>query len=142
MKIVVTGAAGYIGVPAVARLLAAGYEVHELDCLRPGGAKLLGSYLTGRFTVIRGGIRAVAQEPAGADTVAHLGVVDDPARPVEPALAEQLSGSGALYGKSVTRYNGSPLRRRTAQARRANRPEQTARTAAAPGAHRVQSHPS
>jgi len=95
VKIVVTGAAGYIGVPVVARLLAAGHEVHGLDCLRFGGAGLLGSYLTGRFTLTRGDIRdrrAVAEVLPGADAVVHLaGIVGDPACAAEPALAEQVN---------------------------------------------------
>jgi nucleoside-diphosphate-sugar epimerase len=103
VKIVVTGAAGYIGATAVARMLAAGQEVHGLDCLRFGGAALLGSYLTGRFTLTRGDIRdrrAVAQAVAGADAVVHLaGIVGDPACAAEPDLAEQIN----LYAASTVR---------------------------------------
>jgi nucleoside-diphosphate-sugar epimerase len=95
VKIVVTGAAGYIGASAVARLLTAGHEVHGLDCLRFGGAALLGSYLTGRFALTRGDIRdrcAVAQAVAGADAVVHLaGIVRDPACAAEPDLAGQVN---------------------------------------------------
>jgi nucleoside-diphosphate-sugar epimerase len=100
VKIVVTGAAGYIGATAVARLLAAGHEVHGLDCLRFGGAALLGSYLTGRFTLTRGDIRdrrAVAQAVAGADAVVHLaGIVGDPACAAEPDLSGQINLDGAV----------------------------------------------
>ena len=71
-KIVVTGAAGYIDAAAIARLLEAGHTVVGLDCLRFGGSALLGSYLTGRFTLARGDIRdpgLIAQVLAGADAV-------------------------------------------------------------------------
>jgi nucleoside-diphosphate-sugar epimerase len=95
VKIVVTGAAGYIGAPAVGRLLAAGHEVRGLDCLRFGGTALLSSYLTGRFTLTCGDIRdrsAVEQALAGADAVVHLaGIVGDPNCAAEPALAQEVN---------------------------------------------------
>ncbi len=110
MKIVVTGAAGYIGATAVARLLAAGHEVHGLDCLRFGGAALLGSYLTGRFTLTRGDIRdrrAVAQVLPGADAVVHLaGIVGDPACAAEPELAEQVNLDAVSTVRELARDAG------------------------------------
>jgi nucleoside-diphosphate-sugar epimerase len=91
VKIVMTGAAGYIGAAAVARLLEAGHIVAGLDCLQFGGSALLSSYLTGRFTLARGDIRdraLVARVLEGADAVVHLaGIVGDPACAAEPALA-------------------------------------------------------
>lgn len=91
MKVVVTGAAGYIGAATVARLLDAGHTVAGLDCLRFGGTALLGSYLTGRFSLTRGDIRdrtLVARVFADADAVVHLaGIVGDPACAAEPDLA-------------------------------------------------------
>lgn len=95
VKIVVTGAAGYIGAATVARLLAAGHLVTGLDCLRFGGAALLSSYLTGRFTLARGDIRdhsQVARVLEGADVVVHLaGIVGDPACAAEPDLAREVN---------------------------------------------------
>jgi nucleoside-diphosphate-sugar epimerase len=90
-RIVVTGAAGYIGAAVIARLLEAGHTVVGLDCLRFGGSALLGSYLTGRFTLARGDIRdrgLIARVLEGADAVVHLaGIVGDPACAAEPELA-------------------------------------------------------
>lgn len=100
MKIVVTGAAGYIGAATVARLLEAGHTVHGLDCLRFGGAALAGSYLTGRFTLTRGDIRdrgLVAEVLAGTDAVIHLaGIVGDPACAAEPGLARAINLDAAI----------------------------------------------
>jgi dTDP-L-rhamnose 4-epimerase len=75
MNIVVTGAAGYIGAPAVAALLADGHIVAGVDCLRFGGTAVLGSYLTRRFSLAAADIRdrdAVTAAVSGADAVVHL----------------------------------------------------------------------
>lgn len=110
MKILVTGAAGYIGAATVARLLAAGHEVQGLDNLRFGGAALLGSYLTGRFTLSNGDVRdrdAVARAVAGADAVVHLaGIVGDPACAAEPALAEEINLGAAVAVHELARKAG------------------------------------
>jgi nucleoside-diphosphate-sugar epimerase len=110
VKIVVSGAAGYIGVAAVARLLAAGHEVHGLDCLRFGGTALLGSYLTGRFTLTRCDIRdrrALAQVLPGADAVIHLaGIVGDPACAAEPGLAQEVNLEAAVSVHELARDAG------------------------------------
>jgi len=100
MKVVVTGAAGYIGAATVARLLDAGHTVAGLDCLRFGGTALLGSYLTGRFALTRGDIRdpsVVARVLADADAVVHLaGIVGDPACAAEPGLASAVNLDAAV----------------------------------------------
>lgn len=51
MLILVTGAAGYVGVRAVSRLLSARHTVRALDSLKFGGAALLGD-IAGRWAVI------------------------------------------------------------------------------------------
>jgi nucleoside-diphosphate-sugar epimerase len=111
VKIVMTGAAGYIGAAAVARLLAAGHEVHGLDCLRFGGTALLGGYLTGRFTLTRCDIRdrsAVGRVLAGADAVIHLaGIVGDPACAAEPALAQEVNLDAAVTMHELARDAGA-----------------------------------
>jgi nucleoside-diphosphate-sugar epimerase len=110
VKVMVTGAAGYIGAAAVARLLAAGHEVRGLDSLRFGGTALLGSYLTGRFTLSNGDVRdrdAVARAAAGADAVVHLaGIVGDPACAAQPALAEEVNLGAAAAVHELARKAG------------------------------------
>jgi nucleoside-diphosphate-sugar epimerase len=111
VKILVTGAAGYIGAPVVARLLADGHEVHGLDCLRFGGTALLGSYLTGRFSLIRSDIRdrhAVTRALAGADAVVHLAaIVGDPACAAEPVLAGEINLDAAVTMHDLARQAGA-----------------------------------
>jgi nucleoside-diphosphate-sugar epimerase len=110
MKVVVTGAAGYIGAAAVARLLDAGHAVAGLDCLRFGGTAVLGSYLTGRFTLTRGDIRdrsLVARVLADADAVVHLaGIVGDPACAAEPGLARAVNLDAAVALHDAARRAG------------------------------------
>lgn len=110
MKIVVTGAAGYIGAATVARLLDAGHAVQGLDCLRFGGTALLASYLTGRFTLTRGDIRdpeLVARALADTDAVVHLaGIVGDPACAAEPALARQVNLDATIALQDAARRAG------------------------------------
>jgi nucleoside-diphosphate-sugar epimerase len=103
MNIVVTGAAGYIGAPAVATLLRDGHSVTGVDCLRFGGSAVLGSYLTRRFSLAAADIRdrdAVVAAVAGADAVIHLaGIVGDPACAAEPDMtrAVNLDATIALH---------------------------------------------
>jgi len=94
-RILVTGAAGYIGSVLVRRLLRSGYEVTGLDVLRFGGESLLGVLNDESFRLVVGDLTdGAVQEQAldGVEGVVHLAaIVGDPACARKPELAEALN---------------------------------------------------
>ena len=60
-SVLVTGGAGYIGSWVVRRLLSAGYRVTIYDCLKFGGASLLGIIGHPALKFIKGDIRDVSR---------------------------------------------------------------------------------
>lgn len=107
--ILVTGGAGYVGVPLVEQLLAKGHRVRVLDTLRWGGESLLGVWAHPSFELVKGDVtsdndRTRALE--GVDSIVHLAaIVGDPACKQEPELARQvnLESTKALYDEGAQR---------------------------------------
>jgi nucleoside-diphosphate-sugar epimerase len=95
VRVLVTGGAGYIGMPAVERLLSAGHEVTVLDVLLHGQTELAARLEDAGARVVRGDVRdpharAIALE--GAEAVVHLAaIVGDPACARDPGLSQDVN---------------------------------------------------
>jgi nucleoside-diphosphate-sugar epimerase len=111
----VTGGAGYLGMPVVDELSAAGRTVRVLDVLlHDGQAGLVGALEARGVEVIRGDVRDPAvrrRALEGIEEVVHLAaIVGDPACARDPELAEgvNVEGTSALVldarGAGVRRF--------------------------------------
>ena len=92
-KILITGAAGYIGSVLTQQLLNRAYFIRGLDNLSFGGESLISIYNHPRFEFIRGDIRKkddVEKAISGVYGVVHLAaIVGDPACSRKPEVAKQ-----------------------------------------------------
>lgn len=100
-KILVTGAAGYIGSVLVGQLLRMDYIVRGLDILNFGGESILGFLGHNNFEFIKGDIRKksdIEKSIEGIDAVIHLAaIVGDPACAKQQTLAEETNWTASKY---------------------------------------------
>ncbi len=100
MKVMVTGAAGYIGSVLVNQLLRKGYEVVGVDSLMFGGDAIISVYNHPKFSFHKADIRDIETiKPIlkDVDAVVHLAaIVGDPACAKDPELAESINWDGAV----------------------------------------------
>ena len=103
MKVLVTGAAGYIGSVLVRQLLAKGYSVRGMDNLNFGGDALIDVMLHPNFEFFKGDVRNAEDVNIAlneVDAIAHLAaIVGDPAckKYSEDANTTNWDGSVALF---------------------------------------------
>lgn len=111
MRVLVTGAAGYLGSVVSHELLQQGHQVWALDSLCYGGEPLLALGLHDNFCFIRGDIRSLDLEErleGMFDAVVHLAaIVGDPACARQPDLAREVNLRGTLLTYQLSRRWGA-----------------------------------
>lgn len=97
-KILITGGAGYVGIPVLQLLLSKGYCVRVFDNLTWGGNVLLPYFGESKFEFIQGDIRKKEElrpAVAGVDVIIHLAaIVGFPACRKFPKLSREINVGG------------------------------------------------
>jgi nucleoside-diphosphate-sugar epimerase len=111
VKILVTGAAGYIGATLTAHLLSAGMDVVALDKLVYGGEAILSFFSHPRFRLVQGDVRDGAllrKVMRGVDGTVHLAaVVGEAACSIDEEAAWSINYGGTQQVLSAARECGT-----------------------------------
>lgn len=98
-KVLVTGAAGYIGSVLVKQLLNKGYRVKGVDALFFGGESLINIYNHPNFEFLKGDLRDSefidSILPEVTDIIHLAAIVGDPACAKQPELAKEINWSAS-----------------------------------------------
>ena len=114
MKVLVTGATGYVGSVLTHKLLNKGYEVIGVDFLMYGGESILGIFNHTNFRFYKADIRNIESiKPLieQVDAIVHLAaIVGDPACAKQPQLATSINLDGSI-NLFKTAHNSSSVKK-------------------------------
>ncbi len=114
MKVLVTGATGYVGSVLTHKLLNKGYEVIGVDFLMYGGESILGIFNHPNFRFYKADIRNIESiKPLieQVDAIVHLAaIVGDPACAKQPQLATSINFDGSI-NLFKTAHNSSSVKK-------------------------------
>jgi len=121
MKVLVTGALGFIGSNIAAKLVADGHEVTALDNMHTGSESNIGA-ISGKVRVVKADSGQIASAGSGFDAIIHEGVYSSsPMYKADPHLTSKVLSDWIsvleyarknpcrlVYASSSSLYNGNP----------------------------------